>query len=199
MRDNPEYERSIAEREEFFAGQDARTLNFNGIPQQPPIAWSTGAWNGPLIELDPNDPFGDLERIFRRGIHVTAIVPPEQGWPVAFHCPICKETTFLLSPWAIKPEKGDYWRINETCGSEEHHMQHNMRMAMKPITYRPLPGGYLDETGPHRGVPPGVNASLMHRLLFGPYDAEVVQEMTIEEAKRRYPNTPIPGDENESS
>jgi hypothetical protein len=36
--------------------------------------------------------------------------------------------------------------------------------------------------------------SLHHRLLHGPYDAVIEQEMTIEEAKRRYPNTPIPGE-----
>jgi hypothetical protein len=130
---NPPSERewTIAEREEFFASQDAITGILNGIPSQPPIEWSTGAWNGPLIELDHDDPFGDLERIFRRGIHVTKIVPPEQGWPMAFYCPLCKETTFLLSPWAVKPKDGDYFKMNETCASEEHYYQHNMQMAMR--------------------------------------------------------------------
>jgi len=40
--------------EEFFAG----------IPKQPPIQWSTSEWNGPIIELDPDDPFGDMKRLF---------------------------------------------------------------------------------------------------------------------------------------
>ena len=52
------------EKEEFFTSQDAMTLDFNSIPKQPPIQFSTGAWNGPLIELDPDDPFGDMERLF---------------------------------------------------------------------------------------------------------------------------------------
>jgi hypothetical protein len=32
------------------------------------------------------------------------------------------------------------------------------------------------------------------RLLDGPYDAVIEQEMSIEEAKRRFPNTPVPGE-----
>jgi hypothetical protein len=125
---NPTSERdwSIEEREEFFASQDAMTLDFNSIPKQSPIQWSTSAWNGPLIELDPNDPFGDMERIFNRGIHVTSIVPPEQGWIVAAHCCLCKVTFFVLSPWAVKPEKGDYIQLKGTCLDEELHIKHNL-------------------------------------------------------------------------
>ena len=52
---------------------------------------------------------GIIQRELPVGIHVTHIVPPAQGWPIAMYCPLCKETTFILSPWAIKPEKGDYW------------------------------------------------------------------------------------------
>jgi hypothetical protein len=52
------------EKEEFFKSQDAMTFDFNSIPKQPPIQFSTSAWNGPLIDLDPNDPFGDMERLF---------------------------------------------------------------------------------------------------------------------------------------
>lgn len=71
------------------------------------------------------------------GIHVTAIVPPEQGWPIAMYCPICKETTIVLSPWAIKPERGDYWLMHETCGSEEHNLRHNMQIAVQAINRHP--------------------------------------------------------------
>lgn len=39
------------------------------------------------------------------------------------------------------------------------------------------------------------DARTYKRLLFGPYDAIIEQEMTIEEAKKRYPNTPILGEE----
>lgn len=67
---------------------------------------------------------------------------------------------------------------------------------------RLLTDGYVDDTGPHRGVPPTqedydrMELILLHRRIFsGPYDAIIEQEMTIEEAKRRYPNNPIPGQE----
>ena len=165
INDNPPSERewSIAEREDFFAGQDAVTGIFNVAPT---------------------------------GIHVTHIVPPTQGWPIAMHCPLCKETTFLLSPWAAKPEKGDYWRMTETCARSD---QHNMELAMKPLkplAYRPLPGGYMDATGPHRGDLPSLDVFALHsRMMFGPYDAVIEQEMSIEEAKRRFPNTPRDGQE----
>ena len=65
------------------------------------------------------------------------------------------------------------------------------------MAYKLLPGGYVDETGPHRGVPPTpedyrrIYLLFAHRLLFGPYDAEIKQELSIEEAKRRYPNSDI--------
>ena len=129
---NPPSERewTSKEKEEFFAN----------LPKQPPIQWSTGAWNGPLIELDPEDPFGDMERIFNRGIHVTSITPPESGWPVAFYCPLCKVTTFVLSPWAVKPSDGDFWRM-EMCGSDVEGFRHNMQLGMKglhdPIELKP--------------------------------------------------------------
>jgi hypothetical protein len=83
--------------------------------------------------------------------------------------------------------------------------------------YRLLPGGYVDETGPHRGVPPTqedydrIMLTCAHRTLFKkgpikpqvhdplppqdvPSEIEFTQEMTIEEAKRRYPNTKIEGE-----
>jgi len=125
---NPPSERewTLEEREDFFAGQDAVTLNFNYIPQQPPIEWSTGAWNGPLIKLDPNDPFGDTERIFSRGIHVTAITPPAQGWPMAAHCSLCHKTVIVLSPYLEKPKDGDYYLMKGICLDEELHVQHSI-------------------------------------------------------------------------
>jgi len=108
-------------------------FKFDDIPAQPPIEWSTGFWNGPSITLSPEDPFGDLERLANPGIHVTKIVTPAEGWPIAMYCPLCKETTFLLSPWAIKPKDGDYWRMNEMYANEEFHVKHNLTFAMKPI------------------------------------------------------------------
>lgn len=66
--------------------------------------------------------------------------------------------------------------------------------------YKMIPDGtgYVDETGPHRGQPPTeedykrISIVMAHRLLFGPYDAEIVQEVPIEEVNRRYPNAHIP-------
>jgi hypothetical protein len=96
-----------------------------------PIEWSTGWWNGPIFPLSSDDPFGDLYRFTHPGIYVTSIVPPEEGWPVAFYCPICKETTFLLSPWAVKPTEGQYFTMTDTCASDEFHHQHTMILAME--------------------------------------------------------------------
>jgi hypothetical protein len=125
---NPPSERDWTEQEkdEFFASQDAVTGILNGFPNQPPIEWSTGAWNGPLIKLDPDDPFGHMQRLFGPAINITSIVPPEQGWPIVAHCDLCKKTVIVLSPWAIKPEKGDYWKMHHTCLDEDLHIKHNM-------------------------------------------------------------------------
>jgi hypothetical protein len=105
----------------------------------------------------------EIQQILDRGIHITSIVPPAQGWLIAMHCPICKETTIILHSWAIKPEKGDYWLMRNTCGSEEFQARHNLEMSMPK--YKIMPGGYIDETGPHRGSPPSeadrVQAELM--------------------------------------
>ena len=125
---NPPSERDWTEQEkdEFFASQDALTGILNGVPNQPPIEWSTGAWNGPLIKLDPDDPFGHMQRLFGPAINITSIVPPESGWPIVAHCDMCKKTVIVLSPWAIKPEKGDYWKMHHTCLDEDLHIKHNM-------------------------------------------------------------------------
>jgi hypothetical protein len=100
-----EREWTLEEQEEFFAAQDARTGLFNG---------------GTVTNGTP---------VKAVGIYITRIDPPAQGWPVAMHCPICKETTFVLSQWAIKPERGDYFKMLETCGSEEFGDRHNMKLA----------------------------------------------------------------------
>lgn len=140
---NPPYERewTTEEREEFFKLQDALAGILNGISNQPPIEWSTSAWNGKILDLDPSDPFGDIDRIFRRGIHVTKIIPPEHGWPISFHCPICKKTVFILSLYAEKPKDGYYFRLNDTCVDDVHGFEHNMRLRIKgynaPIDLKP--------------------------------------------------------------
>ncbi len=65
------------------------------------------------------------------------------------------------------------------------------------MEYRLLPGGYIDGTGFHRGVPPTeedylrVSLLMAHRMLFGPYDAEIFQELPVEEIKKRYPGAEV--------
>ncbi len=133
------------EKEEFFASQDAITGILNGVPNQPSIEWSTGSWNGPIFPLSSDDPFGDLYRFTHPGIHITSIVPPEQGWPVAFYCPLCRETTFLLSPYAVKPSDGDYHQMTEMCADLEFGFKHNMEfeLKMKPALIEPKTGGLI--------------------------------------------------------
>jgi hypothetical protein len=80
------------EMEELFAKQDAETGLLNG---------ATATNGAPKKEI---------------GIHVTHIVPPAQGWTIAMHCPICKETTFVLSQWDIKPERATTSRCSKPVG-----------------------------------------------------------------------------------
>ena len=103
-----------------------------------------------------------------KGIYITSITPPGQGWPIAAHCVHCRKTVIILSPYAAKPEDGDYWLLKGTCLDEELCMKHNM--FAQPFEFKPLdplpdwPKGYMAYT----------------------------QVMPIEEAKRRWPDTPIP-------
>ena len=68
----------------------------------------------------------DKEFLEPKGINITSIVPPEKGWPIVAHCDLCKKTVIVLSPWAIKPEDGDYWKMHHTCLDEDLHIKHNM-------------------------------------------------------------------------
>lgn len=59
-------------------------------------------------------------------IHVTAVRPPDVGWPMAYRCTLCGVTVFLHSPWAAKPEKGDYFVVTDlVCPNEVR--AHNLR------------------------------------------------------------------------
>lgn len=109
-----------------------------GVPNQPPIDFYTGFWNGPIIPLSADDPFGDLQRLVRYGIHITSIAPPEQGWPIMAHCSICKKTVIVLSLYAEKPEDGDIWSLEGTCLDEDEHIRHNMYPQHEPWTWHKL-------------------------------------------------------------
>lgn len=51
----------------------------------------------------------------KSGIFITKIVQPEQGAIVLWHCKYCKSTEIMVSKWAIKPDKGEAWRIEQPC------------------------------------------------------------------------------------
>ena len=123
---------TIEEQEKFFASQDAVT----GLPN----GSLAGAWvcNGPMFSEVPtlaslqktlaeyDAKFARPNVIIPSGIHITFIVPPEQGWPIVAHCDLCHKTEIVLSPWAKKPDDGDYFLMNGTCLDEEKHIKHNM-------------------------------------------------------------------------
>jgi hypothetical protein len=115
---NPPSERDWTEQEkdEFYASQDAVTGMFNGfvVSNDDPM-WTTDYC------------IGKGYNIFKpTGIHITSIVSPESGWPIVAHCDLCRKTVIVLSPWAIKPEKGDYWKMHHTCLDEDLNIKHNM-------------------------------------------------------------------------
>ncbi len=144
---NPPSERewSEQEKEEFFSSQDAITglpnsalagMPTNALPFRP-----TASINRCGDELAKEWPW-----CIESGIHVTAIAPPEQGWPVAYYCPLCKETVFLLSPYACKPtvdgkEYEGYHVLTDMCAHETLGFKHNMELGMKgyyaPIELKP--------------------------------------------------------------
>jgi len=66
-------------------------------------------------------------------IIITSIKTPEVGWPVLLHCPLCGRSEIVLSLWAIKPERGDYFWMEKICIDDEMHHQHNMRFAIEPV------------------------------------------------------------------
>jgi len=117
---------------------------------------------------------------------ITSIVPPEQGWPIVAHCDLCKKTVIVLSPWAIKPSDGDYWKMNGTCLDEDLHIKHNMY----PQKWYPWGDGKI-KFQVHDLLPlEGMEIYMRSNHISTPYDLDFTQEMPIEEAKKRWPNTP---------
>jgi hypothetical protein len=139
---NPPSERdwTIEEQEAFYASHDAvKGLLGGGVATN-----RTPSEVLPPITLKGlQDTYADFQEKFFRGIHITSIVPPEQGWPIVAHCDMCKKTVIGLSPGAIKPEKGDYWKMEGTCLDEEKHIRHNMypeKFAPYPWPLTPILG-----------------------------------------------------------
>ena len=132
---NPPSEREWTqqEKEEFFSSQDAMTLASNGSAEWP---W----W-------------------MQRGIFITSIVPPEHGWPIVAHCVHCRKTEIVLSPWAKKPDDGDYFLLKGTCLDDELNMQHNMYPQFdypNPSRMGPRPEEWTEEAYKHYWNPLGV-------------------------------------------
>ncbi len=55
------------------------------------------------------------------GIFVTARQQPEEGAVMLLHCNECRVSEFVISPHAVKPKCGDYWRV-EYCPLGKIHM-----------------------------------------------------------------------------
>ena len=72
-------------------------------------------------------------------------------------------------------------RIGETITFLGKSMKYVTEITFEPID--PLP-------------PEGMQLYMRANHISSPYDVEFTQEMSIEEAKRRWPNTPIPGEDN---
>ena len=62
------------------------------------------------------------------GIHLREIVPPETGWPIMAHCPLCKRTDIVLVPWGSKPGDGDILLMRRTCLDPELGTRHQLDM-----------------------------------------------------------------------
>jgi hypothetical protein len=193
-----EREWTLEEQEEFFGSQDAVTgLLGGGVAK----FWSKEEVPTPITLKGLQEAYQTLEETLYRGIHVISITPPKSGWPMAIHCPLCRETTFFLSPYACKPtedgkEFDGYHLINDMCGNAEHSWQHNIRLGMKgwnaPIDLKPEG---LIKFQVHDPLPPqNMSPYMLANHIFSPYDAEFTQELPIEEVKRRWPNTKIPGE-----
>ncbi len=170
---NPPSERewSIEDAEEFFSSQDAVTgLLGGGYVANASLSF------GAITLSDIQEMVWNLE-VANRGIRITSITPPEQGWPIAMHCPICKETTFALNTWAVKPSEGDYFLINDVCAHFDSTIRHrhSMELAMPKIEYKPIE--------PLREWP-----------WPWPRMMSFTQMMPIEEAKKRWPNEMIEGE-----
>lgn len=121
---NPPSEREWTphEMEEFFAGYDAVTGLPNGSMAG---AWSNNSGSTPTSWI------AGLPFYRPSGVIVTAITTPSSGWPIAYYCPICKTTTFMLSIWAEKPRDCDYIRVNEICVSDEDNVAHNIEFTFR--------------------------------------------------------------------
>lgn len=72
----------------------------------------------------------------KSGIFIMHIDHPEQGWPIAMYCPICKTTTFILSLYAEKPKNGGYMKINDLCCSETLGQIHDIEIAFNKMQPR---------------------------------------------------------------
>jgi hypothetical protein len=76
-------------------------------------------------------------------------------------------------------------RITKVADVTRQTHRRNMR-------YKLLPGGYVDDTGPHRGVPPTQNdfsriaLMFMHRTIFDPNLHAHLDMMSSDNAKKAY-------------
>lgn len=70
-------------------------------------------------------------------ITITKVVQPDRGAIMMFYCSQCKSTVILVNEHAIKPERGDLWRI-QMCADI---LRHNMPMLEPKFNF----GGVCEE------------------------------------------------------
>jgi hypothetical protein len=86
----------------------------------------------------------------------------------------------MLSPYAAKPQDGDYWKM-QMCADDVNGFKHNIELGMNG-SYAPM---NLETRKPSFMV---LDPMCPPRF---PSVYEYMFSLPIEEAKRRYPDTPI--------
>lgn len=183
---NPPSERdwTIEEREEFFASQDAVTglfsgaVAYNGVPN----ASTKPLTLDMLVKIKE-----DLDKQF-----------PE---PLKYKdgADMSHETFVALGIPMASKDNGKTWfdhHINPIIGIEIH--------IVPSLPFGAVEECRCKEREFRKDFIEGME--LVHKLMSDPLPpqdmpsmVEITQEMPIEEAKKRWPNTPIPGEENEKS
>lgn len=62
-------------------------------------------------------------------IFLTHIVQPEKGAIMLQHCPDCRSTQIVVNEYAVKPEEGDAWMIEQSCVS---HRKLHQTLELRP-------------------------------------------------------------------
>lgn len=64
-------------------------------------------------------------------IEIERIAPSEYGWPVMMHCSKCRVTTIIHHPYGLKPEDGDYYRLEMCIDEPFHNFEYPIRKYLR--------------------------------------------------------------------